>query len=376
MAGDAEKLKSLQSAASTAAKSHIATMGSMVLSATALPVIAGLIKYYTARKDIKQELSDLTSSYNQMTKMDPALSENKSLSSERFRELSAIAPNIAKNPKMALKVIAPRIQSGFDVDDIHKLTMIQSHMRKAPHLDNAFDSATSTGALVLDRVFTTFGPDALRNLQNSAHDVNEARQKVIAFQKGHTMKKQSSPAISEECAIEMCAERYVMWKQANAQQMVNAAGHAAGAIGKGAGAFAQGLKFFAAPLAMAGVIHGVGALLDAKKKRELEAQAQTAFNEVKKNSEVIKANPQMAADAFDALKTFAPSLATKPVLVRTFVEHACDKGMIAPQTVNELASAQGNANRAKIPGFAQGFFGALTPALSAGKQVSEKGEDV
>ena len=365
---------------SKARGSYLGELGKTVGIAATLPIMAGVMQYLFARKDIKQELNDLTSSYNQIKDLSPKLSASPEAAAERFRELSAIAPTIAKNPKMAVKVMEPRLADGFSIDDIHKLTMIQAHARAPLHTSRAADRGTAMAGLVADRVFTTFGTQMVGKMLHEKKNL-ESRINTIVNSGGNNMKKESSPRISEECAVEMMADRFILWKQASAKDIVAAAkamGTSAGsssAVKAGLKNFGKGLSFFAAPLALAGIAHGVGAIMDARKKSQMDQLADQAFAKVKKESEIIKANPELALEAFDALKTFAPTLATKPILVKTFVEHSVDKGNIAPQTINELASAQGNTNRSKMPGFTSGFIGAVAPAMTATKSLMPNKED-
>lgn len=185
------------------------------------------------------------------------------------------------------------------------------------------------------------------------------------------MNKQSSQKVSDECLGEMLADRFVMWRNSDVVKTASVAS-AASAAKSGASAFGKGLAFFAAPLAIAGLVHGIGAMVDAHKAKKMEEDAQTAFNKIKKDSEHIKGNPVLAEEAFDAIKTFAPSLAIKPSILKTFIEHTIKTEMLAPQTVSELASAQSNVHKAKTPGFAQGFMGAVDPAFSTGKTLTDE----
>lgn len=133
-------------------------------------------------------------------------------------------------------------------------------------------------------------------------------------------------------------------------------------------------------LALSGIAAGAGALVDQIKQKKMHDAADKAFDKVRKESDHIRGNPVLAAEAFDAMRSFAPSLAEKPQVLKTFIEHVIRTEQLAPQTINDLAAAQSNVNKAQeASGFAAGLANTLKVPISIGesavKFVKGKGDN-
>jgi hypothetical protein len=100
-------------------------MGKTVAPFLVLPAIGAIVNYYMGHKQDKQEAKDVDASLQQILNSNPRLSTAQNLTISRFKELSAVAPVVAKNPTMAARFIEPRLKSGMSIDDVHKLVMIQ-----------------------------------------------------------------------------------------------------------------------------------------------------------------------------------------------------------------------------------------------------------
>lgn len=317
----------------------------------ALPVGAATLYHkYKSKKDREQDIVELKDSYQRVLGASKKISAKPEQAAERFRELSMIAPSVAKNPVMASRFLEPRLEKGLSIDDVHKLTMIQAY---GGNKSQGF--LGSTPGVLLDKYLTVAGPSIIQGVSAKVDDFNE------------DLKKEGSSAVSEECLATMLADRYVMW-QSYASEMQKTAAPTdpltmRKAFSKGLNHFLAGAGFAAAPLALAGMAHGVGAIIDAKRKADLERQANAVFVEVRRKSEKIQGEPEKAAEAFDALKSFAPALAVKPMIVKTFLEHAVGVDHLSPETVKSLAETQFNVNRSKPGGFATGFFGGLDSSM-------------
>ena len=350
-------------------------LGSFLASTAIIPLAVGGLGYIRSKKSIKEELEELKNSYAQSLQMSTKLRDNPDESATRFQELATIAPTVAKNPNMAVKFLEPRLKKGLSIDDVHKLTMIQSHAHTAPYSRSALTEGSAAGALMADKMFTVFGPRMADRLGSLAKARMQDFKDIHPLGGGPSMQKESSQqTVSDSCLGEMMADRYVMFRSAGLYKTATV--DAAKVVSEGADAFKAGLKFFAAPLALAGLLHGVGAVVDAHKKKQLDQEANNAFARISKDSEHIRANPLLAAEALDAMKTFAPELAVKPMILKTFIEHTIRTEQLAPQTVNELASAQGNVHKSKGTGFAHGFMSSVDPSIGFGKNILESGKDI
>lgn len=354
-------------ATSKASKIALKEFGSLAARYAALPLAAGFVQYFFSRKDIEQERDQLKNSYTQLLQMSPKLNKNPEMAAARFQELCTVAPTVAKNPNMAAKFLEPRINKGLSLDDVHKLTMIQAHARSSILNRDALDEAGAKAGLYTDKMLSVFGPRFVEKFDVLNKQYKKKLHEINTMGGDASMKKQSSQKISDDCLAEMLADRFVMWRNSPLNKE-------AGAAASGAGAFKKGLAFFAAPLALAGLVHGAGMLIDKAQKKKTEEEALDAFKKIR-SSEVIKGNPELAREAFDAIVTFAPHLAVKPTILKTFIEHTIRTEQLAPQTASELASAQANILKAKGPGFAHGFFGAAVPAIGLGKTIADVGSE-
>ena len=344
----------------------------------AIPVVAGAVQYLFARKNIKEEMENLRESYRKTLSISPKMLANTDRAAAVFQELCAVAPIIALNPSMAAKVIEPRLNTGLTVDDVYKLTTINVNARQSIFDKSPMNEAKRSAGIVADRVFTTFGQQALNNWGSANKETRKRSifysdlvnkpgvtpEEVLKKSQEYRMKKESSQKVSESCAIEMMADRYVLLKQSSLYKEAS--------VGEQVGKVLwQATPYLLSSLALAGIAHGVGSAVDAVKKKHLDSQADAAFEKVKKSSEAIQANQQLAHDAFDAIKTFAPSLAGKPMILKTFIEHSISvEGRMPPEMVNQLATAEGSIGRSKPLGFAGGF---IETATGIGKHVKDMG---
>jgi hypothetical protein len=344
-------------------------MGKTVAPFLVLPAIGAIVNYYMGHKQDKQEAKDVDASLQQILNSNPRLSTAQNLTISRFKELSAVAPVVAKNPTMAARFIEPRLKSGMSIDDVHKLVMIQQAGIGKP--DAASRSGHVAGFLA-DRMLMLFGMDAAKSLSNTVSAGRSEQKKyddgIKNIFSGGSMNKQASQKVSDECLGEMLADRYVMLRESGFAKEAGVADIAKSGLGR----FGKGIAFFAPALALAGIAHGVGAMVDAHQKKKLEQTADMHFKRIRDNSDVIQGNPELANDALDAIKTFAPALAAKPAILKTFIEHTVNIGQMAPQTINDLAVTQGNISKSKHPGFTAGFIGAASPVMSASKSLMGK----
>jgi hypothetical protein len=327
--------------------------------AIGLPLVAGTLQYFFSRKNIAKDMEDLKTSYQKTLTISNEMASNPDRSSEVFRELCAVAPSVAMNPSMAVKVIEPRLKSGLTIDDVHKLTMINANTKQSIFSRTPMGEATRAAGLVTDRVFTTFGTRAMDDFKHAGREgvsrlknwnsAMEGKGPFPDLNKEGSMKKQSSQKVSETCAVEMMADRYVMLKQSSLCKEAGVAAEIKDVLIKAR-------PYLLTSLAVTGLAHGIGAAIDATNSHRLGSQADEAFAKLRKSSESIKANPELAMNAFDAIKTFAPNLAAKPAVLKTFIEHSISvEGMMSPETINQLATAQGSIMRSKPIGFAGGF---------------------
>lgn len=157
--------------------------------------------------------------------------------------------------------------------------------------------------------------------------------------KQHQLNKQGAEKmahrVSDECLGQMLAETHLMCKEAGVMTSISKY------LAPSAKNVANYMKAMTIPLAMGIGIKAVQGLLDSRNKSELKNEAARVYASLKRTSDVIKENPQIADQAFDALTSFAPALAVKPIIAKTFVENVVNgQGVLDPNTANMLAQTQ------------------------------------
>ena len=353
--------------------------------------LTGSYAYWAAKKRYEAHEDNLNKSFSSLLSSHKDYLENPSAFQQRFAELSLISPTVASNPRLAHKVIAPRMDAGFDLDDVHRLSAIEYHTGLspkivAPNLAAQAQAASSLGEWVrflypqmaTQLVVAPFAKSVatdIKKQRESSEDLGKHIEKVfdqkrrkaqnehpdesfspaaleILKREGLLSPKKDDPGkggggmgktssdeqkllVSDECMGRMLADRYCMMKSAGAIQNV-------GKFFKpGADALQNYVKVMALPLAIGGGMKLVSDLMKQRATDKMKADAERVFAGIRRSNELVQENPQLAQEAFDTLKSFAPSLATKPIIARTFVEHVVrSNGMLPPDTANTLAKTE------------------------------------
>lgn len=397
-------------------------VGSMLAAAG----LAGTLGYWSARDRYLRAAENLKNSHDELSTT-PQFKENPAKYSERFRELALVSPTLASNPSMAHKVISGKLDTGFSVDDIHRLASIEhiqsqtpripdpagagiKHFVKnlevlmpitVPHMYEQFDRSRNieemvreqTGAAteklksslvnmskaqlatlkqITDVVMPEGPKEDKAKFMKSFHNMFEQYFKTL---EGHDMEKKSSGThdvelkVSEECMGRMLATRYCMYKEAGVLDRLSGVIAPVGKVLKSSGnATVDYLKIMSVPLAIGIGFGALNKMMQARESKGMQEKADAVFAGLRRSSDIVKENPDMAAEAFDSLKSFAPVLAVKPIVARTFVEHVVQSGgRLGPESANMLAEAQ-----QKIQDVSQlaggrpgtGFFAGLKDPLS------------
>lgn len=191
---------------------------------------------------------------------------------------------------------------------------------------------------------------------------------VESFMNFVDMQKKSSADlyVSEECLGRMLGDAHVMYTQSGIHKEAasgNIVSRAFSSVGKAlapsASHAADYFKYMAVPLAIGGGIQLVNKLMQMKETAQMRAQADQVYAGLMRTNEYVKENPEEAAAAFDALRSFAPSLATKPMIAKTFVEHVVNTGgKLPPEMAQQLAATEklvSDMNRTTGGGFIAGL---------------------
>lgn len=331
---------------------------------------AGTSGWYFAKKDKERNQEDIKNSMKSLVSKNPSLIKNPAQFVERFQELAIISPTIAKNPSLASKLMEKKLNTGFTVDDIHKLTAIERNASSARRFDPGAAGRASAGHAV-STLIGAFGKDYLE--QQREHDkLYKAQMSAIqaandaALQKVQEMDQKislgSAQRVSDECLGQMLAERYVMIKTAGLGDAFSA----------GVANMGKGLSYFAPALALGGGIELVRHVLEARRTAALEEQADANFKHLARTSDKIKGNMEGAKDAFATLKAIAPSLAARPMVARTFIEFVAENDRLPPETIMQLAQTENEVRGMKSKGKST-LFGELktTMGIMGPKQIGD-----
>lgn len=385
----------------------LATLGTMG--------VVGGTSYLMAKRDEDAARKAAENAYTTTFSKAPEFKQHPSTFHQRFGELYTISPTIAKNPQLATKLIKDRLHKGFSVDDLHRLSTIEYHASNTRKDKSSASVARAAALGALEKTLYSIqpylvsgmqgggGPQATQQQLNQALEAEKEQKSAVdemvnrgyprravenftsALKKGipeqdahvqmvrdmfedvgpqkaidilkangveFSMNKKSSAKVSDECMAVMLADRYVMAKTAGLMDSAS----------RGAQALGGHLAFMAPALALgAGTVLAQMAMTKMK-ERELAAQADTAFAGMKRNNDIIAANPEVAHEAYEAIKAFAPDLAAKPNVLRTFLEHAIStEGRMPIETIKQMAETQQVISKKPSDG---GFIAGLKNPLS------------
>lgn len=390
---DTRSLEKLSSAVSPETMTYLKDMMRPVLGTLAAVAATGGVGYMLANRDKKKHDAALMSSFKSTFERDPSFAKKPSTFAERFSELTVISPTIAKNPALASKIIRNNFSNGFEIDDIHKLTAIESHsasaQARAPM--SPANAGRAAALAAFGDIFRTFGPDALKTMAENrrkfevAHTAHQAQRPshlppwakpgwvpnddqamrmVENKEAGRYIydgvqdmeKKAFQLFVSEETLGQMLAERHIMIKEA------------AISFKPGIDALKNSFALMAPALALGGGAALIAHALESRRNAQLSQQADLIFKGMK-NNDVVQSDPEAAQEAFATLKAIAPSLAARPMVAKTFVENVVRAGAIAPDTVSMLAEAEN-----KVRGIQQpkgGFLNAFKSNVDVVKGVAD-----
>lgn len=376
----------------------VGTLGGSLLGLVGASAVTGGLGYLLAKNQYERHTTNLKSSFDSLTASDAYL-KNPDEFRNRFAELSLISPTVASNPILANKVIAPRISSGFDLDDIHRLSAVEYHTSNTVRVsdpvhtgltrasDNFSQGLQSIAPALAMHMFTPkqrpqktviVNAGSGKTVRVAEKDVGRvARQmqdeKMRRFEKSWEgkatpeeieamkadlrrmarekaegkMDKTSSVVeaavlsghrVSDECLGRMIADRYTMYKSAAATSSFS---KMLKPFGKGVDAIKNHFQLIGPALVLGG---GIQLLREAMKSRDnhrLREQADGVFAKIRRDSDYIKQNPEIAQEAFDTLKTFAPSVAVKPLVAKSFVEGVVKAEHMGVDTASMLAQTEG-----------------------------------
>lgn len=348
---------------------------------------AGLYGYISAKRSGEQHHKDLAASLAKAMSVSPQFKSDPQRFTTLFSELAVLSPTVAKNPAMAGKLIAQKFKGGFELDDVHKLSVIEHAATTKKGLPTAGAAARGAAGAATGAILSTFGDklfDHYYNLKEEHKKLLKSRDPLATdaaksfaealkagakldplprsqtdkdnlaelFAKIDAMKKESSVAditayplmVSERCLGLMLSDRYQMLKTSAAAQP--------SAFRRGLEAMRSNLEFMAPAAALAGGVGLVKLVYNHMQNQKLKSEADRHFAELMKTSPLLQSDPNVAKQSFESLKTFAPALAARPQVMKTFVENQVQVGGMLPvDQVRLLAETSGIVSRQAGHGF-------------------------
>jgi len=391
-----------KNAAAGGIASYFRAVAPHLLTILGTTAATGALGYHFASKRHKEMQSGIQNSYKSLMGGHQDFAKKPKEFTQRFQELSIISPSIASNPDFAHKILRSRMKKGFDLDDIHRLAAIEHYSTNVSHPPHPSQVAATQAMTGLRDMINLLGPSAVtmamqpkleaslkagvrsaakpqadrsRAIEELQHQAAEQARSMDNMRKamaimlhessGKDLKKQSSVEyLGDDVIGRMIADRYCMYKEAGMLgRMGKFLGSAASKSGKAMG---DHFKMVAIPLALGMGWQVMRQLLKQRETSQMHRQADGVYSTLARKSDVIRENPLVAAQAFESLKSFAPSLATKPLIARTFVEHVVDRNSLGPETAQQLASTEESVRRLNELG-SGGFLAGLKQPLEVFK---------
>ena len=401
--------------------SGLQTAAGSMLGLLGTSAIVGGLSYLAAKNQYEKHTQNLRASFDSLKTSD-AYKKNPEEFSKRFSELSIISPTVAGNPVLASKVIAPRLKAGFNLNDIHRLSALEFHTantKKVVHpagtgmagarefmnanLWNAIQAGKAEAASMAHADQNRAAAEEAISKQHARaaefintpepnkdkNDILADYKKALRFHNeggggdkiGADMSKFAfgEQKVGDECLGRMIADRYVMYKTAAGGKVLEKLGSIYETLGieKGVAAVKDHFQYIAPALVLGGGAQLVREAMRIAESKKLRAEADRVFDHIKRTSDIVKQNPGVASEAFDTLRSFAPSVATKPLVVRSFLEGVVNSQYLGVDTASMLAQTE---QRIRENGSSQGFLeGLKTPmslfSLSVGSKDSKGGGD-
>lgn len=246
---------------------------------------------------------------------------------------------------------------------------VQEHLAKGLSRAEALEKVKPTRSAGLrewDNLQKTYGAHADKNVRDAFKSMVENLEKS-------RMKKEGAATanIGDECLGRMLADTHNMCKEAGLLSSVSSF------LKPSAKNIGNYMKAMTIPLAIGVGVKALQGYMDSRSKSELRAEADKVFAKLRNSSDIIGDNAEIAMQAFDSLKSFAPALAVKPIIAKTFVENVVNsQGHLDPNTANMLAQTQQAVQ--SIDRHSGGFIAGLREPMSLfdfkvpGKRVGEE----
>lgn len=335
---------------------------------TSTKVVAGLLtsaaaigglNYLGTKKAKENVLSDLKASYEKIKlKLDDFQSKEEQYK-KIFNELSMFAPTVASNPEMASRLLKSKVNKGFNIEDVHRLSAIELNFKhNGPGLKQSPGSAARAAGLSAALNTLTFGtpialsvmpmlgmsPREQQKKQKDAYAQTLGKHPFGEYEEYDDLTKKAAANVSDETLGAMLSDRYLIFKEAGLLPEIEKTASTFDALTKGLRSGGKALGESASMFLPIAAIGGGAALvkhfIDQKRSAMLDAQAKAIFDDLMKKDEVFQGDKETAMEAFHALRAFAPSMSVRPLVQKTFIQNVIRQGQLDPMTIKDLADGE------------------------------------
>ncbi len=195
LSGVEQTFSSLEKTASKG-KAFFEHLGIPLIGALGVSAFSGGMGYLLAKKRFGNHNERLKTSFDAVLG-EPQLAQNSERAKQLFSELSLISPTVAGNPRIAAKLIQNRLQDGFNLNDVHKLSAIEYHASNTSHPEEPFTAAKITAARSFTDQVGRILPSGLRGVateldrQETAR-ISKERADKAARQEAHKRQQQEA----------------------------------------------------------------------------------------------------------------------------------------------------------------------------------------
>lgn len=204
---DLAALVKVADAKSALSLEYLKTIMKPLLIGLAASGATGLASYHFAKKDKERHDEELSNSMRSLANKSPEFAKAPAKFLERFGELTVISPTIAKNPTLAAKLLEKKLHTGFDVDDIHKLTSIEQNTTTSNRMPSPSGAARASAGSAFQSLMQTFGPEAVKDIKDAGFKWKSGRTKVDEQQTNFA--KALSSALTTGPAADAARARYL-----------------------------------------------------------------------------------------------------------------------------------------------------------------------
>lgn len=304
----------------TAKKSDVMSAGMNLAKSFLIPLAAGFAGHHVSGKirekkenEMHKELQAQIERNRNMLSSLKEFEPHRDQFHEVFDEVAGLAPHVAANPKMMTKIMAkygPHTTENLELMQMEALKSLDHKLQEISQRQHRIDAAKAKGkhyGELMGQGFAMSLPD---------------------------MSKTGSVEASEaDALVGLMFKRLALIKTA---------------AKKNPASLSKYLKMFAPGVAIASLPAAGFAYAHHKEKKDLQKDIDRSFKIVSKNPDIQRMmTPESVHETFNAIATFAPSVARNPAAARSALLMAGGSEGLNPHTIKALVDIERSGNDSK-----------------------------